>query len=264
MQEQEKIISIRNASLVLDGHEILSDISWDVRRGENWFILGANGAGKTSLTRMLLGLVWPRYGAEISVLGNRFGNCDIFEIRRKIAWISPFLQNWTSSRWTAQEVVLSGIDGTIGLYRKTSAEERKKALEVMESLDSAKFAGRPFEFLSSGEQIKVLIARSMMTKPSIMILDEACVHLDLKSREFLLESIDSFVRKPDSPSVLFVTQRIEEILPVFNMGLVIKDGRILSAGPRKEILSDSVLRKAFGIPLKLHHSNHGRIWITLE
>ncbi len=262
MQNQDKIISIRNASLILGEREILKDINWEVRRGENWFILGANGAGKTTLTRMLLGLVWPKYGAEVSVLGNRFGSCDIFEVRRKIAWISPFLQNWTSSRWTSLEVVLSGIDGTVGLYRKTSANEKKKALEVMESLDSAKFADRPFEFLSSGEQIKVLIARSMMTNPAIMILDEACVHLDMKSREFLLESVDTFVRKPGSPSVFFITQRIEEILPVFDMGLVLKEGKILVSGPRKEILSEKVLYKAFDIPLKLHHSKDGRIWIT--
>ncbi len=264
MQDQEKIISIRNASLVLEGREILSDISWEVGRGENWFILGANGAGKTSLTRMLLGLVWPKYGAEISILGSRFGNCDIFEVRKKIAWVSPYLQSWTSSKWSALEVVLSGIDGTIGLYRKTSSGEKKKALDAMDSMDSAKFAGRPFEFLSSGEQVKVLIARSMMSSPAVMILDEACVHLDLKSREFLLESIDAFVRRPGSPSVLFVTQRIEEILPVFNMGLVLKEGRILASGPRREILSDSILRRAFDIPLKLHHSSSGRIWITLE
>lgn len=263
MKSDGKIISIRNASLMLDGREILRDINWEARRGENWFILGANGAGKTTLTKMLLGLVWPRFGAEISVLGKRYGNCDIFEVRRQIAWISPFLQNWTSARWTAVEVVLSGIDGTVGLYRKVSDRERKKALETMESLDSAKFAERPFEYLSSGEQIKVLIARSMMTSPGIMILDEACVHLDMKTREFLLEFVDSFVRKPDSPSVLFITQRIEEILPVFNMGLVLKEGKILAAGPRKEILTDKILFETFDIPLKLHHSNSGRIWLTL-
>ncbi|MFA6293405.1 MAG: ATP-binding cassette domain-containing protein [Victivallales bacterium] len=262
--QNEKIISIRNASLMLGGREILRDINWEVRRGDNWFILGANGAGKTTLTKMLLGLAWPKFGAEISVLGNRYGNCDIFEVRKKIAWISPFLQNWTSARWTSIEVVLSGIDCTVGLYRKVSSKERRKALETMDSLDSAKFAERPFEFLSSGEQIKVLIARSMMTSPAIMILDEACVHLDMKSREFLLESVDAFVRKPDSPSVLFITQRIEEILPVFNMGLVLKDGGILAAGPRKEILTDEILLKAFEIPLKLHHSKSGRIWLTLN
>ncbi|OGV59488.1 MAG: hypothetical protein A2X45_24175 [Lentisphaerae bacterium GWF2_50_93] len=249
---------------MLGNREILRDINWEVRRGENWFILGANGAGKTSLTRMLLGLVWPKFGAEISVLGNRFGNCDIFEVRKKIAWVSPFLQNWTSSRWTAIDIVQSGIDGTIGLYRKTTEKEKKKALEMMESMDSAKLAEKPFEVLSSGEQVKVLIARSMMAMPSIMILDEACVHLDMKSREFLLEFVDSFVRKPNSPSVLFITQRIEEILPVFSMGLVLKDGEILAAGPRKEILSDKVLLEAFDIPFKLHHSSSGRIWITLN
>ena len=263
-KNDEPIISIRNADLVFGDRKILSGINWEVRRGENWFILGANGAGKTSLTRMLLGLVWPKYGAEITVLGNRFGSCDIFGIRKRIAWVSPFLQNWTSSRWNALEVVVSGLDGTIGLYRKILPHERIRALHMMEILDSAKLADKPFEVLSSGEQVKILIARAMMTEPEIMILDEACVHLDIKSREFLLESVDAFARKPTSPSVIFVTQRIEEILPVFEMGLILKDGSILASGPRKEILSEVILSDAFGIGVKLHHSNNGRIWITLN
>jgi iron complex transport system ATP-binding protein len=67
-----------------------------------------------------------------------------------------------------------------------------------------------------------------------------------------------------SPSVLFITQRIEEILPVFNMGLVLKDGGILAAGPRREILTDKILYETFDIPLKLHHSSSGRIWLTMS
>jgi iron complex transport system ATP-binding protein len=213
---------------------------------------------------MLLGLVWPKYGAEITVLGNRFGSCDIFEVRRKIAWVSPFLQNWTSSRWTAIEVVLSGIDGTIGVYRKLSGKEKTRALAEMDLVGAANLADKPFEVLSSGEQVKVLVARAMMTSPEIMILDEACVHLDLKSREFLLEFIDVFARRPDSPSVLFITQRLEEILPVFDMGLVLKTGRVMASGRRKDILSESILCKAFDMPLRLHRSKDGRLWITLE
>ncbi len=91
----------------------------------------------------------------------------------------------------------------------------------------------------------------------------ALFYLMQNDEKIISISVDSFVRKPDSPSVLFITQRIEEILPVFNMGLVLKDGGILAAGTRKEILMDEILLKAFDIPLKLHHSSGGRIWLTL-
>lgn len=122
--QEELAIEIRNATVKLEGFEALHDFSWSVRRGERWFVLGPNGAGKTTLVKLMLGLVWPLYGATVSVLGNRYGSCDIYEIRKRVAWASPFLNTWASDptyrRWTALEIVLSGIDSTVGFFRTAS------------------------------------------------------------------------------------------------------------------------------------------------
>ena len=90
--ETTPALVIKNATLKLEGNEILHDFNWRVERGEHWFILGPNGAGKTTLVKMILGMAWPLFGAEVCVLGNRYGACDITEVRKKVAWASPFLQ----------------------------------------------------------------------------------------------------------------------------------------------------------------------------
>ena len=260
----ESILNIRNAQVFLDQTKILSDINWEIRKGENWFILGSNGAGKTTLVKLIMGLVWPVYGAEVSVLGNTYGRCNLSEIRKKIAWVSPFLQSWTGSRWTALEVVISGIDGTVGLFRKPHREEIEKASSVMTSLECKALSEHSFEQVSSGEQVKILIARALMTSPELIILDEACVHLDLKSREFLLDTIENFASEKNSPAIIFITQRIEDISPVFGHGLILKNGRIILSGKRETILMEENLFSAFDMRIKLHRTADGRYWSVLH
>ncbi len=251
-------ISVRNASVVLDGREILSDISWELKRGEHCFILGPNGAGKTTLMRMLLGYVWPRFGAEISVLGETYGDCDVCGLRRRIGWVSPFLQSWTGSRWKGLDVVMSGFDGTVGLYRRARPGEVSGALRAMALLGIRHLAETGFEHVSSGEQVKLLIARALVTRPEIIILDEACVHLDIAARELLLGRIAEFAGMRRSPTIIFITQRIEDLIPAFEKGMIMRQGRIVRAGIAHEILTEETLSETFGIPLKLFKTPSGR------
>lgn len=167
---------------------------------------GPNGAGKTTLVKMILGMAWPLFGAEVCVLGNRYGACDITEVRKKVAWASPFLQAWTadtSIRWKTIDVALSGLDSTVGFYRKASGEEMELALSALERIGAKHLADRYFDRLSSGEQIKALIARALIAKPELVILDETCVYLDLRSREFLLEAIDALAAAENSSDHAF-------------------------------------------------------------
>lgn len=257
-------IEIKNATLKLEGKEILHSLNWSVNRGEHWFILGPNGAGKTTLVKMILGLIWPLYGAEITVLGNRYGTVNLFDVRKKIAWASPFLQAWTNSvmnsQCTVMDVVLSGIDSTVGFYRKAKPEEIEKASGILELLGALKLADRAFERVSSGEQVKALIGRTLIADPELLILDETCVHLDLKSREILLDSIESIAARSRKTTILFVTQRLEEITASFQHGMILGGGRITAQGKRSDILTPENLKAAFDIDLKLLPGPGGRLW----
>ncbi|MCP4178489.1 MAG: ATP-binding cassette domain-containing protein [bacterium] len=255
------VINIKDANLFLGRKQVLFNINWSIKQGEHWFILGPNGAGKTTLTRMILGYIWPKYGSEISILGNTYGKCDLFQVRKKIAWISPYLLKWTSnSKWTVQDVVISGVDSTIGLYRKATYDEVEKARKFLSVLDALKLIEKSFLDLSSGEQVKVLIARALMSEAKIMILDEACVHLDLKSREHLLEMLKNLAQSKNSPTIIFVTQRIEDIIPVFNKGMMVKNGKVLAIGNRDDILKVNNIENLFEMNVELVKTKRNRYW----
>lgn len=257
-------IRIENANLYLSGRQVLHDINWRVKRGERCFILGANGAGKTTLVRMIMGYSWPLYGATVEVLGRRFGTVNLQELRRRIAWVSPLMHQWLGDRsWTGLEMVLSGPDGTIGLFRKAKEEEIQRAHDLLTSLRAEYLAKRTVVTMSSGEQVKVLIARALMTDPQLMILDEPSVFLDIAGREFLLRTVGQLAEQRPELTLIFITQRIEDILPAFTNGLILREGKILAQGARESILTESVLRRAFDLPIRLIPGSEGRLWTVI-
>ncbi|MCP3968447.1 MAG: ATP-binding cassette domain-containing protein [Lentisphaerae bacterium] len=258
------IIDIKNATVFLGGKKILKDFNWQIERGDHWFVLGANGAGKTTLVKMLMGFAWPIFGAEVNVLYQRYGTVNLAELRKRIAWVSPFMQRWTSNKWTGIQMVVSGIDGTLGLFRDPTDEEVEKALSIMERIDCRKLENQDMDSMSSGEQVKILLCRALMHDPELIILDEACVHLDMKSREFLLETIEELAKKPDCPTTIFITQRIDDILPVFDKGMILKEGRIIAKGQRDSILTEDNLFRAYNMHVKLQQSSSGRFWPVIE
>lgn len=260
-----RAVYVEGAHVYLSGREILKGIDWQVEEGERCFILGANGAGKTTLVRMLMGYAWPVFGATVEVLGHRFGTVNLQELRKRIAWVSPLMHQWLGDRqWTGREMVLSGPDATIGLFRQPTEEEENRARELMESLSALHLMERPVMTMSSGEQVKVLIARALMTHPRLMILDEPSVYLDIAGREFLLRAIAELAEARPELTMIFITQRIEDILPVFSKGLILRQGQILAHGRRENVLTEAHLRQAFDLDIRLIQARNGRLWTVIE
>ncbi len=263
MDATELAINIENATVFLGGREVLHSINWQLTRGDRCFILGANGAGKTTLVRMLLGYAWPLFGATVEVLGSRFGQVNLKELRRRIAWVSPFMQQWLNGEraWTGREMVLSGADATIGLFRDPTESEEERATELLSLLHAESLTDRPVHQMSSGEQVKVLIARALMTDPELMILDEPSVYLDLAGREFLLQTIADLAARCPELTMIFITQRIEDIMPsVFKTGMILREGNIMARGTRDDVLTEKILSEAFDLPIRLMEGRDGRLW----
>lgn len=260
VMNNELAINIENATVCINGKEILSDISWQVKYGERVFILGANGAGKTTLVKTILGYIWPLYGAKVEVLGELYGNTNLNVLRKKIAWVSPFISQHLDRCLTGLDVVLSGPDGYLGFYRKATDEEYSSAVEILENLNATHLANKSILEMSSGQQMKILIARALLTKPELMILDEPNVYLDIAEREFILQKVDEIAKNRPDLTIIFISQRIEDILPVFEKGMIIKNGKIDVIGTREEVLSEENLKRTFGLDVKLHQTPNGRLW----
>ncbi len=253
------IVNITDASVKRDSAFILKNINWTVKPGEHWAIIGLNGSGKTSLLKLINGYIFPSTG-EVTVLGKKFGEYDFRELRKSIGWVSSSLQEVLYANETVEEVVISGTYASIGLYEKPDDEDYDKAGDLIEQFDCADLRKQRYFTLSQGEKQKVVLARALMSSPKLLILDEPCTGLDIFAREKFLSLIEDLGSMPDSPSMLYVSHHIEEILPVFTHALLLKTGRVHSAGIKEDVLTESGLIEFFDKKVQVAVKD-GRMWI---
>ncbi len=244
-------IDLRGVTLRRNGKQILTDIGWRVPKGERWAILGANGSGKTTLLKVITGYEWPTAGA-VTVLGQRFGQCSLPALRKRIGWVSSALEHKLPPQLTALEIALSGFDASIGVYREFGAAEQDAALARLSALGGGHCAHVPYGLLSQGEQQRTVIARALINNPGLLILDEPCAGLDPAAREAFLEDMGLLARSPDAPTLLFVTHHVEEISPWIANVLVLRDGYIHAQGPTDAVLTGPILGAAFGRACAVH------------
>lgn len=260
--ESNSIISIQNVVWKRSGKPILNGVSWDVSAGQHWAIVGLNGCGKTSLLNMITGYEWPSSG-QIHVLGHQLGRVDLHELRKHIGWVSLSLHDryQTHSKLTALEVALSGKFASIGIYQTITAVDQEKGLHLLDKFHALHLADKPFFTLSQGEKQKVMLARAWMADPKLIILDEPCNGLDIRAREELLITIEQLASSPKGPTLLYVTHRIEEIMPSFSHALLMQSGQVLAAGEKENVFTPSLLEETFQLPINLHWENN-RIYIS--
>ena len=254
MRAQAPVLAVENLSVARGGVRILDGISWLVRAGEHWVILGANGSGKTSLLSTITGYLTPTAG-EITLLGQRYGRSDWSELRSRIGLVSSSIRQMMADDEPALESVISGKYGMIDLWRRISRADRVVAGKILRQVECGYLAERPWAVLSQGERQRVLIGRALMARPRVLILDEPCAGLDPAAREHFLQFLQRLGRRRHSPALIFVTHHVEEIMPVFSHVLVLKAGRVLAAGSKARVLSAKNLATAFDSKLKLRRSN---------
>ncbi|MFD1472355.1 ABC transporter ATP-binding protein [Companilactobacillus mishanensis] len=252
------ILNFDHVSVQRGKRQILNDISWRVKAKENWAILGLNGAGKTTLLKMIHGDLWPTSGS-LEVLGGKFGHISIPELKTKIGWVSTALQDELHPGDIVDEIVLSGKFASIGIYQDYSKDDMEQARQLLCNLGGEKLLSKPYAVLSQGERQLVLIARALMTKPQLLILDEPCNGLDLFAREELLERIQHIAESPDSPALLLVSHYTEEILPVFDHILLLRAGNVVATGQRNDLLSEENLTSFYQKPIAVQKIGATRV-----
>ncbi len=250
MREPAPILEVKNMSIRRDGTMILRDISWRVARGQHWVMLGANGSGKTSLLSALTGYLMPTSG-EISVLGERYGASDWRELRKQIGLVSSSVRQMMAEDEPALDTVASGKHAMIDCWHTPPRADRSRAARLLQQVECAHIAERPWSVLSQGERQRVLIARALMAQPRLLILDEPCAGLDPAAREHFLQFIQRLGRRKNAPTLVLVTHHVEEIMPVFTHLLLLKSGCVLAAGRKSTVLNSANLSQAFNARIKL-------------
>lgn len=229
---------------------LLHDVSWRVERGQHWIILGANGCGKTSLLKTLTGYLSSTSG-DIELLGQRYGESDWRDLRLHIGIVTAAFHPSIPPAEPALETVISGKYAQLDLWAPTTRADEKAARKLLNLAGAAHLADREWIFLSQGERQRILIARALMARPRLLILDEPCAGLDPVSREHFLGFIERLARQKNSPALVLVTHHVEEITPAFTHALILRAGRVVDDGPLAATLTHENLSTAFGEPVKI-------------
>lgn len=240
-----------------DRFTILQDICWTARAGEHWALLGPNGSGKSTLLSLAAAARHPSAGS-VSVLGGRLGRVDARELRRRIGVVEPTTRmlEWL----TVEDFVLTGASASIWpLWDEYGPAERERAAELLILVGAAAISERPISNCSQGERQRVRIARALMLRPDLLLLDEPAAGLDFPAREALLGALRALaVAQPDLSTVL-VTHHLEELPPTTSHLILLREGQVIAAGPIAETLTNAAISACFGLAVVVNR-DQGRWW----
>jgi iron complex transport system ATP-binding protein len=237
--------SLSSVCLDIRGASILSEITWDVARGEKWAVLGLNGSGKTSLLRLLSGFGYPSRG-DMHVLGEHFGSVDLHALRKRIGWVHADMAADFPGFMNCREVVMSGAEGIIALYEEMPARAAAHAAEALEAIGAGRLVERMFHTLSTGERQRVLIARALAAGPELLILDEPCLGLDPLAREEFLHSLGLLFRRRSDLTVIGVTHHVEEIIDGYDRMLLMAGGKVADQGSIRAVMAGGGVTRLYG------------------
>lgn len=241
------------------GRRILDEISMRVHQHERWLVLGANGSGKTTLLRIAALYDHPSSGA-VRVLGEELGHTDVRQLRRRVGYASAALAAQFRTELSANDVVVTAKYAALEPWWHSYTDaDRQQAADCLERMGVAQMAGRSLGTLSSGEQQRVFLARTLMNDPQVILLDEPSARLDLGGREQLVAALADLAAQADGPPFVLVTHHVDEVPDGVTHALLLRDGRPVAQGPIDEALTAETLSECFEMSLALERRPDGRL-----
>jgi ABC-type Mn2+/Zn2+ transport system ATPase subunit len=231
------VLKTSGLTLAYGQRTVLADITLEVRRGEFWFFVGPNGSGKTTLLKAILGVLEPRAG-ELSL-------DPIVAPRERIGFVPQRCDLNPTLPTTVREFVLLGLVG-LRVHRR---DERERLAWALAKVGLAAMASRNYWALSGGQRQRALVARTLVRRPSLLILDEATTGLDVPTAEELLHTVTA-LNRTDGLTILFVTHDLTLAARHATHVALFAGGRV-TAGPGRDVLSPENLHRAYGVQVEV-------------
>lgn len=243
-----KALELRNVSIVRDGKKILENVDLDIYEGENVAVIGPNGSGKTTLIKLLRGDIRPYYDETDPATFRIFGmdRWVLSEVRSRMGVVSMDLQDKFRSDTTVAEVICSGFFNSLDVFRchelTSDMISAAKDAALMMGIDD--IFDRQIENLSLGEMRRTLIARALVTRPKLLVLDEPMTGLDIVMKSKFRAMFDILIES--GVSVIMITHELTDIPVSVKRIIMVRDGHVYADGPKEELLSDSRISELFG------------------
>jgi iron complex transport system ATP-binding protein len=244
-------LDIQAVDAYLGQRLVFENLSMSLALGQNTVILGPNGAGKSALIKLLSRQIYPvvKPGSWLKIFGQETVN--LWDLRGRIGLVSNDLQADYIGTVSASKVVLSGFFGSVGIGRSQQPSSAQMELvgKLLNELGLEELAERPYRQLSDGQRRRLLLARALVHKPQVLVLDEPTNGLDLKAKHQLLFNLRSLAQA--GTTLLLVTHQFEAIIPEISRCVFLSQGRVVGDGPVAELIQNAPLSTLFDTPLQV-------------
>lgn len=253
------VIRLNDATFRRGDTEILAGINLEIQAGERWALLGPNGAGKTTILGFCGAQMHPSSGT-VEVLGHTLGRVDMQTLRRQIGHVNP--RHPLRSTMPVLDLVLTGITATIERPNrwKPTGDELAQANQLIDEMGLAARRNARWPILSQGERGRALIARALIARPKLLLLDEPTTGLDVAAREQFLETLDELRERQPELTTVLVTHHLEELPATTTHAVLVSHGKITAQGRIGEVLTTDKISAAFEHPIEVL-SDAGR-WVA--
>jgi len=219
--DSENVIELNNVSIRYGQRTILKELDWTVKRGEMWSLSGENGCGKSTLISLICADNPQSYACDIALFGRKRGSGEsIWDIKKHIGYVSPEMHRAYLKNLPTIEIVASGLNDSIGLYRRPQNDQLEQCEWWMDIFGILALKDRSFLELSSGEQRLALLTRAFIKDPELLILDEPLHGLDLTNRRMVKDIIEAFCLR-ENKTMIMVSHYKEELPSVINNSLML-------------------------------------------
>ena len=243
----------KNINCFKNGFRVIKDLNLKIAYSENVILIGPNGSGKSSLIEVINRNIYPVIANEskLKIFGKELIN--LWELRKRISTVNNDIKNRINPNLQVFDLILSGLYGRYCFIKNKSERDSYKVEKIMKKMNISNLSKKYFSYLSDGEKKISLIARALIKKPDILILDEPIANLDYKSKFFVVDKINELSKL--NTRIFCVTHDITMITRIYDRVIMLKDGKIVADGHQNEVINGENLNKLYGIDVEVAKNN---------
>jgi len=243
----------KNINCFKNGFRVIKDLNLKISYSENVILIGPNGSGKSSLIEIINRNIYPVVDNESKLKIFDKELINLWELRNKISTVNNDIKNRINPNLQVFDLILSGLYGRYCYVQNKSERDSYKVEKIMKKMNISNLSKKNFSYLSDGEKQISLIARALIKKPEILILDEPIANLDYKSKFLVIDKVNELSKL--KTKILCVTHDISTITKIYDRVIMLKDGKIIADGDQNKVMNSENFNKLFDIQVEVTNNN---------
>ncbi len=239
----------KNINCFKNGFRVIKDLNLKIAYSENVILIGPNGSGKSSLIEVINRNLYPVIANESKLKIFDKELINLWELRKRISTVNNDIKNRINPNLQVFDLILSGLYGRYCYIQNKSERDTYKVEKIIKKMNISNLSKKNFSYLSDGEKQISLIARALIKKPDILILDEPIANLDYKSKFFVVDKINELTKL--NTKIFCVTHDISLITSIYDRVIMLKGGEIIADGYQNEVINRGNLKKLYGIEVEV-------------